>query len=163
MADSIVDKPVQNIVTEAGMNKDTRKTNTLAEQLLLQQHRSLLVRIVASQAIHRAINTVIVALTFISMMSNAMLPYASVAFVYVASLVAYLWYSEQRLLATRLGAIERALAKKDKREFEDIYINYRFESSSSAARFPVLRFEPLLWLAVIAANAGFNVLHYIPR
>jgi hypothetical protein len=135
------------------MTSETK--NTPMERLLLQQHQSLLLRAVVSQATHRAINTVIVAFTLINLMIGHAFPYAPLVPVCVATLVACLWYFDQRLLSTRLIALEKALAKKGTTEFEepDPYITYRFESSMSARRFWVLRFEPLLWLAVVIINA----------
>ncbi len=112
-------------------------------------------RVVASQVSHRAVNTVIVVLTLIDMMIGVRYPLgavASVAALGIALLTAGLWYYEQRLLLLRLGVVENALAKKNRFEFESIYIQYKFESSSKTTEFWALRLEPLIWLAAIAVN-----------
>jgi hypothetical protein len=160
MAERVADESIDSNAGEARKNRVARKTGTPAERLLLQQHQSLLMRVVASQFTHRAINTVLVVISLVSLMGgpNAQYPsLAPIASLWVASLVACLWYFEQRLLAMRLTAIERSLAKRTKYDFENIYIYYKFESTSGAAKFWALRFEPLLWLAALVANAVLSM------
>jgi hypothetical protein len=125
-----------------------------AEKLLLQQHQSLLARMVVSQTTCRTINTLMASLMIVHMMQGGRSLLASLAVVCITILVTLVWRSERRTLVKKLSIIELALAKKNKNQFESIFINYTFEVTGHVASEWVTRFEPEFWFGIITSYAA---------
>src|SRR5260221_9692531 len=124
-------------------SQDEHDSGPAEEELMLQQHRALLSRDTACRVTHRAIETVLTVLTLINLTNVQALPYAPFACAWASAIVALIWQSEKQLLARRVAAIERVLAKKSGIAFEEIYVTYRFQSSSLGPMSAILRLEPL--------------------
>jgi len=123
---------------------------TTVEMMLLQEHRFLLARRLSGQLSYRAISALIVAFTLLELTPT--FGYANLAAVIVAAGVASMWSVEQRLLTERVLDLEKVLARKNRVAFEQIYINYRFETTMAAPRSRSLRLEPVLWFVTILLN-----------
>lgn len=124
---------------------------TTAEIVLLQQHRSLLSQRVTSQIAFRIIAALLVGIT-LTALGPTDSGYVSFAVLIVATAVMSLWSVEQRLFGERIVHLEKLLSRKSPLAFQQIYIDYKFDSGMSATRWRSLRSEPLVWLVIILLN-----------
>jgi len=134
-----------------------------AVQLLLQQHRSLLLSLVVCRTAARAMNLLMIAFSIGDMMANRATYYVPtlVAIIVVAILIACIWESERHSLSSRLAALEKALGKRSQFQFDSSFTDYRFEISGSAYKFQLLRIEPSLWLLVVIAVTALRFLAHV--
>ena len=144
--------PAENILKATEDSSSYTAVNTV--ELLLQQHRSLLLRSTVSQVTYRVINMV---LLLLALTSHYVL-YLPIALISIAALVSGIWTSERRFLSARISAVEKALGKRSPLQSEDAYVAYRFAASSMTEAFRLLRFEPALWLVAVSAISALRLI-----
>jgi hypothetical protein len=140
--------------TETG-GESAAQVRTAAETMLLQQHQLLLARSIIMQVTYRLMAALVVAFSLLRVVSSV---YTSIVIALLVGFVTSLWHLENQLVASRIADLEKVLAKKNRMAFEQIYIDYRFESTMHTGRFRVLRIEPLLWFFVVVLVLLFGLL-----
>jgi hypothetical protein len=133
-----------------------------AVQLLLQQHRSLLLSLLVSRTMGRAMNLLMIAFSIGDMIVNRATYYVPTlaAILVVAILIARIWESERQSLSSRLAALERALGKRNQFQYDNAFTGYRFEVTGSAYKFHLVRIEPWLWLLIVIAVTALRFLYH---
>jgi len=124
------------------------------EAFILQQHRGLVIRFVATRIVNRV---VCLALACFIIFASGLSTLQMVALILAASFVAYVWYYEQISLARQMRNIEESLAERTGGDWEDIYIRSRHVTSDYSAGLRFFNFEPMLWLLIILLLMAVSV------
>ncbi|MGH9834642.1 MAG: hypothetical protein ACREBD_18585 [Blastocatellia bacterium] len=133
-----------NIVgKEASISRDEKNS---VPDVLLQQHRITLIRNLVNRTINHLLFLLNVGfLVLVNRLSSIHL-IASISF---TILVAYLWYLERKLSGIQLRALEAMLAERSGEEWEDIFIQSRYQTTKHTRLLKPLRAEPAIWAILV--------------
>jgi hypothetical protein len=126
-------------------------------ELLLQQHRSLLLGAIISEASFRAINVVLLVL----LITRHYLLSLPIEIILLAALTTLIWISEGRSISERVYAVEKALGRKSELEYEKAYVAYRFKASSPTGALQVRSFEAVLWFLALLGISVFRMIVHV--
>jgi hypothetical protein len=139
-----------NIVGK-GIAVSKTEVNTVPD-LLLQRHRLLVVRGIATRLSFRLFFMLVAAgLTFMPRFSITHLVTSAI----VALLCSYIWRSERKFTAGRLRGVESILAQRSGDDWQDTYIIFRNQRSDDAGRYSS-SYEPFIWPVLVVLLATWR-------
>jgi hypothetical protein len=125
-----------------------------AEAFLLQQHRTLLSRLTITRISYRIINLAILGF----LLANHLSKLGFIISTFIIYVVSVIWFFEDRSIVRQLSTIEKILAREIGGNWEDIYIQTRYEAGTTTPSFIkiMLKSEPFLWFLATATLISFQ-------